>query len=424
MWLANHVLVLLVLGLSICTLLFAWLWWRVKNSPGGEDVVVVPPRVIIVPQEFEHQLDRFRQPWDIRDRFETWPALPSLMKVSLACYQADDYAVKIYSELGFGELKTLSCPLHTQVCHVLGGEEVMVIAFRGTDDPEDWIQNLNQYHHKSEDGAIHAGFAMCYSTMRTELAALIKEKSPKYLWITGHSLGGALALVCAYDLERYHGQRVTGIFTFGQPMVGREQFAVHIQNQLGTRFVHFVNGQDLVPRLPIGYAHSGLLIWFDNGIVKMSRKYKSLIAASAPEFWEVSDSVQYVDELPVMEEQTFRRLQAELRSEERKLFPQDVEIPDNIDPFRGVPKEWNRFFRDKDKNPNMNEEEEQLLKGLQDREWDELPFDGREFRSGESRANSSEFSMNFLWSADHEMARYVEVIETAIRQAHQGSGNR
>ena len=45
----------------------------------------------------------------------------------------------------------------------------------------------------------------------------IKKASAKHIWVTGHSLVGAMALVCAYDLTVYQGYEIDGVITFGQP---------------------------------------------------------------------------------------------------------------------------------------------------------------------------------------------------------------
>jgi hypothetical protein len=86
------------------------------------------------------------------------------------------------------------------------------------------------------------------------------------LYITGHSLGGALAILAAaeifsnVDFELSGLRRsLRGVYTYGQPMVGDATFCERFQH-LFTPFRH-VYGRDIVPRLPAwtmgDFAHFG-----------------------------------------------------------------------------------------------------------------------------------------------------------------------
>jgi hypothetical protein len=100
------------------------------------------------------------------------------------------------------------------------------------------------------------------------------------LWVAGHSLGGALAnLFSAQMVNDYPGSEdaIGGVYTFGQPRVGdlyvvflfgpdptrpvasaqrstntNRQYAQFVNEKMGQRFFRFVNGNDLIPRLPLG----------------------------------------------------------------------------------------------------------------------------------------------------------------------------
>ncbi|XXX72335.1 lipase family protein [Sorangium sp. So ce134] len=75
------------------------------------------------------------------------------------------------------------------------------------------------------------------------------------LYITGHSLGGALAVLAAAILHldpglEYLRQKLRGVYTFGQPMVGYEDFAKFCGKQFGNKTFRHVYGKDIVPRQP------------------------------------------------------------------------------------------------------------------------------------------------------------------------------
>ncbi|XYH95027.1 lipase family protein [Sorangium sp. So ce1128] len=75
------------------------------------------------------------------------------------------------------------------------------------------------------------------------------------LYITGHSLGGALAVIMAalvevtFDLADIR-RKLRGVYTYGQPMVGDKDFADRFDGVFGKKLFRHVYRQDIVPRLP------------------------------------------------------------------------------------------------------------------------------------------------------------------------------
>lgn len=66
--------------------------------------------------------------------------------------------------------------------------------------------------------------------------------------VTGHSLGGALAVLCAADIYRAY-SRVNYLYTYGTPRAGNTAFATYMHQALpnAIRVTHF---KDPVPHLP------------------------------------------------------------------------------------------------------------------------------------------------------------------------------
>ncbi|WP_437586739.1 lipase family protein [Sorangium sp. So ce1000] len=78
---------------------------------------------------------------------------------------------------------------------------------------------------------------------------------PQALYITGHSLGGAMAVLAAaliYSDEELRELRtlLRGIYTFGQPMVGDKAFARAFETAFGNKLFRHVYARDVVPHLP------------------------------------------------------------------------------------------------------------------------------------------------------------------------------
>lgn len=123
-------------------------------------------------------------------------------------------------------------------------------------------------------GKVHAGF---YSALRKVwgvalpngeiLPKRLVNRGSKTIWMTGHSLGGALAVLCAAQALFVSRIPVQGVYTFGQPRVGTKEFAAAVNERLGSGIFRFVNDRDIVPRVPLfsmGFCHYGCQRFFDN----------------------------------------------------------------------------------------------------------------------------------------------------------------
>ena len=76
----------------------------------------------------------------------------------------------------------------------------------------------------------------------------IKTKE-RPVWITGHSLGGALALLAAWRLQRSF-VSIQEIVTFGAPMIGNDAAAKAFEQEFTGKIYRFVDLEDIVPLLP------------------------------------------------------------------------------------------------------------------------------------------------------------------------------
>ena len=83
------------------------------------------------------------------------------------------------------------------------------------------------------------------------------------LYVTGHSLGGAIATLTAYHATTYHD--ATYLYTFGSPRVVNRLLSRKITDTLEGRSFRCVHGNDIVPRIPplLNYTHVQELVYFD-----------------------------------------------------------------------------------------------------------------------------------------------------------------
>jgi triacylglycerol lipase len=104
---------------------------------------------------------------------------------------------------------------------------------------------------------VHPGFWTAFNAVKSEIVKELDREELKDLplYITGHSLGGALAVVATYALES---DRIAAAYTFGGPRVGNLQFGQRIKPPV----YRVINASDIVPRLPPGLLVDGLTLFF------------------------------------------------------------------------------------------------------------------------------------------------------------------
>ncbi|KAJ7549548.1 hypothetical protein O6H91_07G057900 [Diphasiastrum complanatum] len=138
----------------------------------------------------------------------------------------------------------------------------LVIAFRGTQETslQNWMEDLyfREYSFNYpgvKDALVHHGFYSAYhnTTLRPRVLAavtsVLDKRNDLRILITGHSLGGAMASLCALDLAVNFGTKDVQLITFGQPRIGNAAFAAYF-NAFVPETIRVTHGHDIVPHLP------------------------------------------------------------------------------------------------------------------------------------------------------------------------------
>lgn len=110
---------------------------------------------------------------------------------------------------------------------------------------------------------MHTGFYNAYNEINIEIQSFlnsIQEDENKPLFITGHSLGGALATVATKKLKY---PKIAACYTFGSPRVGNEDWMEGIK----TPIYRVVNSADPVTMLP----PKGDVITFFSWLLKLAQ---------------------------------------------------------------------------------------------------------------------------------------------------------
>ena len=137
--------------------------------------------------------------------------------------------------------------------------KAVAVVFRGSTTRQNWLVNLDARAVRG----VHRGFSEAYDELNHEVAArlevLLEHGEYRTILVTGHSLGGALACLCAFGLRDPHRLDVR-VITFGQPRVGdygwARMYDVFVPNTV--RVVHDLDDVPLLPGYP--FKHIGRLL--------------------------------------------------------------------------------------------------------------------------------------------------------------------
>ncbi|KAG5568596.1 hypothetical protein H5410_064384 [Solanum commersonii] len=175
------------------------------------------------------------------------------------------------------------------LCDKSKDANLILISFRGTEpfDADDWITDFNySWYEVPKIGKLHMGFLealglgsrvnvstfhehlfdknvdvtiahperkTAYYTVRSKLKSLLKEHENARFVVTGHSLGGALAILFPTMLVIHEEmdvmKRLSRVYTYGQPRVGNRQLGRFMEEHLEhpvPKYFRVVYSNDLV----------------------------------------------------------------------------------------------------------------------------------------------------------------------------------
>ncbi|KAG8384378.1 hypothetical protein BUALT_Bualt04G0111900 [Buddleja alternifolia] len=176
--------------------------------------------------------------------------------------------------------------------------DTIFVVFRGTEpfNADDWSTDfdISWYKLQGIKGRVHSGFMkalglkldgtwpknhregdhlFAYNTITEDLKRHFKINRRTRFIVTGHSLGGALAVLFPAVLVKHNEteilERLDTVYTFGQPRVGDGKFGKFMKEQFedyGVKYYRFVYSHDIVPTLPcdnsvLMFKHFGTCIY-------------------------------------------------------------------------------------------------------------------------------------------------------------------
>ncbi|XP_028400226.1 lipase ZK262.3-like [Dendronephthya gigantea] len=185
-------------------------------------------------------------------------------------------------------------------------EKAIAIAFRGTEHSQQLITQmkrvlLEQKQSFEAGGKVQGYFKDAFEVVWKDLKSYVYEQIKKYpnyeVWVTGHSLGGALASLAsttiAFERKKRHQKKTPKdnlvLYTFGQPRVGNYDYAFAHDNLVPQSF-RVTHYRDVVVHLPTctvflpgtpcislggGPYHHGKEVFYGTEIMAKDSSYKT-----------------------------------------------------------------------------------------------------------------------------------------------------
>lgn len=167
------------------------------------------------------------------------------------CGRLPDREVILQERSPFEEVRSFhKTGNHASIHRLRSGRGGSIVCFRGTSNLRQWIMNTLIRPHgwrrfrvegDPEDGFVHSGFYVLHKRLWPLIGPALSGLPRPWIF-SGHSLGGALALIAGVV------ERPELVCTFGAPKVGNAVFNDLVDRR---RLWRIVNEVDLVPRLPL-----------------------------------------------------------------------------------------------------------------------------------------------------------------------------
>ncbi|MBK1879439.1 lipase family protein [Pelagicoccus mobilis] len=176
----------------------------------------------------------------------------------LAYVTEQDFITETFAEIGYDSTEFFD--REGTFAYLAEDERNIIVSFRGTESA-DRIDYLTDARFIQKDftihGKAHSGFILALSKVESQILYSIKKRTSdapdKKVWLTGHSMGAALATLFAIKYP----EEVDAVYAIGSPRTVNKALAQHWHERLP--LFRIVNNNDLVTRVPSPpfYQHIG-----------------------------------------------------------------------------------------------------------------------------------------------------------------------
>jgi triacylglycerol lipase len=163
----------------------------------------------------------------------------------------------------------------------------VILAFAGT-DPAAWETVATDARFVIGPKNTHEGFQAAFDAVAAHVteAVELSKASGDPLFITGHSLGAALAIIAA-DTAVAATVVPRAVYGYGTPRLGGPAFQQRYNARLGRITYRLVHGRDIVARVPMfgEYLHVGRMLFCESN-TKFDAGRISEAATDDPDFFQ------------------------------------------------------------------------------------------------------------------------------------------
>lgn len=190
------------------------------------------------------------------------------LSLAVACdlaYQSKAKIQRTVEEWGYtfnGCINVVKVPDIDTQCFIMSKEDNIFIVFRGSESLKDWFANFQTVYDPGpfSNTKAHEGFQDALFPAVISIIKVVDElySADKKIWVTGHSLGGALcSLFAGMLIENQY--EVYGIYTFASPRPANGKFEKKLNKEVLGPHYRVVNAGDIVPHVPPEpfYSHPG-----------------------------------------------------------------------------------------------------------------------------------------------------------------------
>lgn len=268
--------------------------WPKKLTDLGPDPPFEVPKALVVHERgtfywlYRHVNNMYKYAYlEEEDGSVPWPPVPPGWSEQRVHY-VHETNVRIVFE-GF---------IDTPLAMTMMNEErnVMLVAIRGTLSPQEWNFDFQyqfaegQARQDFPGGRVHQGVYGVYTLFAKEVLTEVARLQPAHVFVTGHSLGGALAHLLSYTIaDRFPGMTVDSV-TFASIMMADESMMAAMAEKINMRNIFYLGpGQDglmyrvgdLIPQATCGPFHGCPLL----GTGSRSERYQYAMLGSYVPFY-------------------------------------------------------------------------------------------------------------------------------------------
>jgi len=178
--------------------------------------------------------------------------MAKMSKLAYLSFEKDDTELKsALAEAGFSLVKPFNQDGTQAFLAKRDSDKMAVLAFRGTQTEGltletffDVFTDLYATMRTDQNNVkTHKGFLSAFQKIQPDVIQQIQSLLDYGLYVTGHSLGGALALIATSEINS---DNLGACYTFGSPKVGNEEF----DDKIKAPIYRVINSFDVVPFLP------------------------------------------------------------------------------------------------------------------------------------------------------------------------------